>query len=60
MKHNLSTYQKMNDPYWYKLMKEENSIYIQLNSVTNKENQTLSDFQCRVKKAKLQKMKLKI
>jgi len=41
---------KMNDPYWYKLMKEENSIYIQLNSVTNKENQTLSDFNVELRK----------
>jgi len=41
---------KMDDPYWYKLMKEENSIYIQLNSVTNKENQTLSDFNVELRK----------
>lgn len=40
---------KMNDPYWYKLMQNDKAIYIQFNAVTNKENQTLKDFNVEVR-----------
>jgi tetratricopeptide (TPR) repeat protein len=35
---------KMNDPYWYKFLQDDNVIYIQFNAVTNNENQSLKDF----------------
>lgn len=35
---------RMNDPYWYKLLQDDNFIYIQFNAVTNKEEQSLEDF----------------
>nr|WP_321407109.1 hypothetical protein [uncultured Carboxylicivirga sp.] len=35
---------KINNPYWYKLLEDDNIIYIQFNTVTNKEDQSLEDF----------------
>ena len=35
---------KTDDPYWYKLLPELNSIYVQFNVVTQKETQSLKDF----------------
>ncbi|REE79722.1 hypothetical protein BX611_2617 [Lutibacter oceani] len=35
---------KTEDPYWHKLIPENNSIYVQFNIVTQKETQTLKDF----------------
>jgi len=35
---------KIEEPYWYKLIPENNSIYVQFNAVTQKKNQSLEDF----------------
>ncbi|MDF0716421.1 hypothetical protein PY092_09700 [Muricauda sp. 334s03] len=35
---------KTEDPYWYKLIPENNSIYVQFNIVAQKETQSLKDF----------------
>ncbi|GGZ88565.1 hypothetical protein [Algibacter mikhailovii] len=35
---------KIEDPYWYKLIPENNSIYVQFNIVTQKKTQSLEDF----------------
>jgi hypothetical protein len=35
---------KTEDPYWYKLFPENNSIYVQFNVVTQKKTQSLEDF----------------
>lgn len=35
---------KINDPYWYTFFQDGTIIYIQFNTVTNKENQSLEDF----------------
>ena len=35
---------KTDDPYWYKLFPELNTIYVQFNIVTQKETQSLNDF----------------
>jgi hypothetical protein len=35
---------KTEDPYWYKLIPENNSIYVQFNVVTQKKTQSLKDF----------------
>lgn len=35
---------KIEDPYWYKLTPENNSIYVQFNVVTQKKTQSLEDF----------------
>jgi C-terminal processing protease CtpA/Prc len=35
---------KMNDIFWYESILENHAIYIQFNSVQNKENQSLNDF----------------
>lgn len=35
---------KIEDPYWYKLIPENNSIYVQFNIVTQKETQSLKGF----------------
>ncbi len=35
---------KTEDPYWHKLIPENNSIYVQFNIVTQKETQSLKDF----------------
>lgn len=35
---------KTEDPYWYKLIPENNSIYVQFNVVTQKKTQSLEDF----------------
>lgn len=35
---------KTEDPYWYKLIPENNSIYVQFNVVTQKETQSLEGF----------------
>lgn len=35
---------KMNDPFWYKLLQNDNVIYIQFNAVRNKEDQSFNDF----------------
>ncbi len=35
---------KINDPYWYQFLQDDTVIYIQVNAVTNKENQSLEDF----------------
>lgn len=35
---------KTEDPYWYKLIPENNSIYVQFNVVTQKATQSLEDF----------------
>ena len=35
---------KINDPYWYTFLQDGTIIYIQFNTVTNKENQSLEDF----------------
>lgn len=35
---------KIVDPYWYKLIPENNSIYVQFNIVTQKKTQSLKDF----------------
>ena len=40
---------RMNDPYWYKLLQDDNFIYIQFNAVTNKEEQSLEDFNIEVR-----------
>ncbi len=34
----------MNDPYWYTFLRDDTVVYIQFNAVTNKENQSLKDF----------------
>jgi hypothetical protein len=41
---------KMNDPYWYQFMQDDNILYIQFNTVTNKEDQSLEDFTREVRK----------
>ncbi|WP_282122676.1 hypothetical protein [Algibacter mikhailovii] len=35
---------KIEDPYWYKLIPENNSMYVQFNIVTQKKTQSLEDF----------------
>jgi len=40
---------KMNDPYWYNLLQDDSVIYIQFNAVTNKEDQSLEDFNIEVR-----------
>ena len=35
---------KTDDPYWYKLLPENNTIYVQFNAVTQKETQSLKEF----------------
>lgn len=35
---------KIEEPYWYKLIPENNSIYVQFNIVTQKKTQSLKDF----------------
>lgn len=41
---------KINEPFWYELMPDENTIYIQFNLVTNKEDQSLNDFNVELRK----------
>ncbi len=40
---------EIDDPYWYKILEDDNIIYIQFNTVTNKENQSLEDFSIEVR-----------
>ena len=40
---------KINDPYWYKLLQADDVIYIQFNAVTNKEDQSLEEFNIEVR-----------
>ncbi|MBT8293296.1 MAG: hypothetical protein KJN70_08480 [Eudoraea sp.] len=40
---------KIDDPYWYKLLPEHNAIYVQFNVVTQKEGQSLKEFNSEVR-----------
>ncbi len=40
----------MGDPYWYKLLPEQNTIYIQFNVVAQKNEQSLKDFNIEVQR----------
>jgi len=40
---------KMEDPYWYVLLPEDNSIYVQFNIVSQKRTQSLKDFNIEVR-----------
>jgi len=39
---------KINDPYWYELLEDDNIIYVQFNTVTNKEDQSFEEFNIEV------------
>lgn len=41
---------KMDDPYWFKLLPEYSTVYIQFNVVTQKEEQSLEDFNMELRK----------
>jgi C-terminal processing protease CtpA/Prc len=41
---------KMDDPYWFKILPEHSTIYIQFNEVTQKEEQSIEDFNMELRK----------
>ena len=41
---------KMDDPYWFKLLPENNAVYIQFNVVTQKEEQSIANFNMELRK----------
>jgi hypothetical protein len=41
---------KMDDPYWFKLLPEYSTVYIQFNVVTQKEEQSIEDFNMELRK----------
>jgi hypothetical protein len=41
---------KMDDPYWFKLLPEYSTVYIQFNVVTQKEEQSIEDFNIELRK----------
>ena len=46
---------KMNDIFWYESISEDHAIYIQFNSVQNKDEQSLDDFTLEIKNQIVQK-----